>query len=150
MGQALEKVFIVFLVAITGIWKAIPVGYLLKLDPVLVMLATIAGAFIGVFMIYGFGKQVKRYIFNRLEKKRSLQKRSKRFSAIFEKYGPAGVGLISTLILGPNLTMALGLVIVRSDRKLLFWTLAGTLIWSVILTLVAYSGIEIFNRIHFN
>lgn len=150
MGQALEKVFIVFLVAITGIWKAIPVGYLLKLDPVLVMLATTAGAFIGVFVIYGLGKQIKKYILRRLEKKRRLQKKSKRFSAIFEKYGPAGVGLISTLIFGPNVTMALGLVIVRSDRKLLFWTLAGTLIWSVILTLIAYSSIELFNKLQSN
>jgi hypothetical protein len=43
--------------------------------------------------------------------------------------------------------MALGMVFVKSEKKLLAWTLSGTVVWSVILTVVASFSIELFQML---
>lgn len=148
MTDTIQDLIIVYLLGITGIYKSIPAGFLLDLSGSLIVACTVAGAFTGVFLIYFFGKRIKRFVISRLEKKQRLQRKSEKLDRIIEKYGPAGAGLFGTLIFGPNLTMALGLVLVRSDKKMLAWTLAGTVIWSVVLTVIASFSIELFNLIN--
>lgn len=66
---------------------------------------------------------------------------------LFEKYGAPGLGLVGCLLLGPNLTILTGVVIVHSPRKLLCWTIAGILIWSLVLTLIAVFSVDLFHQL---
>jgi len=140
------NIWIIFLVGITGIWKSIPLGFVLEADPFLIGLMTILGAWFGIFVIYILGSRVKKYIMQRMNKK-GMQKKSNRVKNLFEKYGTIGLGMFGTLIIGPNATMAVGLVIVRSEKILLFWTSLGIVVWSVTLTLVASYSIGFFQSL---
>lgn len=74
-----------------------------------------------------------------------MRKKSDRIEGLFEKYGAIGVGLLGTLMIGPNMTMALGLAIIKSEKAILVWTLAGTALWSIALTIIGYYGVNLFN-----
>jgi membrane protein DedA with SNARE-associated domain len=147
MIASLEKAGIVFLLGIAGIWKAIPVGFILKLDPFLIFISTSIGALVGVLIIYFLGTKVKSYMVRRMNRKERLKKKSKKVHNLIDRYGTAGTGLIGPLVFGPNMTMALGLVLIRAEKKLLVWTLVGTVTWSVVLTIVASFSIELFQRL---
>jgi membrane protein DedA with SNARE-associated domain len=142
-----ENYWLVFLMGITGIWKAIPVGIVLKMNPVVISIATILGATVGIVVIYLMGSRVKRYMVSRLKRKSSLKKKSERYQRLLDKYGPAGLGILGSLIFGPNATMALGLILVNSERNLLLWTFVGTVLWSSVLTWLAATGIQVIGSI---
>jgi membrane protein YqaA with SNARE-associated domain len=131
---------------ILGIWKSIPLGFLLKANPVIIGLMTILGALVGILTIFLLGSKVTTYILKRQEKK-GKSKKSLRAGRLFGKYGTAGLGFIGTLIIGPNATMALGLIVVKSDKLLLGWTAIGVIVWTIVLTIVATYSIDLFSRI---
>jgi len=143
----LKSYGLVFLMGIAGIWKAIPIGFILKLNPVWIAVATVLGATVGIVLIYFLGTSVKQYIEGRMKKKQSTKAKTERFKKILDKYGAAGVGILGSLIFGPNLTMAMGLIIVKSGKKLLFWTFLGTIVWSALLTAIAAMGIDVLSNL---
>jgi membrane protein DedA with SNARE-associated domain len=137
----LRHFWVIYLLGAAGIWKSIPTGFLLNISPVNICLFTILGAFSAVLLIYLLGSRVKVYISKRLHKS-GMKKKSDRLENLFEKYGALGVGLLGTVIIGPNMTMALGLAVIKSERAILAWTLAGTALWSVVLTVLGSYGIS--------
>jgi len=66
-------------------------------------------------------------------KRENIKNRRKeaRASKLLEKYGVFGLGFIGTLLMGPQMTIVLGLLIVKSHKKLLYWTLVGIIVWSL-------------------
>lgn len=64
--------------------------------------------------------------------------------SLFNKHGVPGIGLLSTLIIGPILTMTVGLTVVNNHKKLLIWTNIGIVIWSVLLTSIGHVGLNLF------
>ena len=146
LDETVYKEILVFLTGILGIWKAIPVGLLLKVNPVLIFLFTSLGAITGVLILFFFGNRLRVFI-QRTQKSRGFQKNERRAGKLIETYGSPGLGFLGCLIMGPNLTMVIGLAIVRSPVRFLYWTMAGIVVWSLVLTLVAVYSIEFFNRI---
>ncbi len=136
----------IFLMGLLGIWKAVPVGFALGAGPVLTWLMTSLGAMVAAVVLYFFGDRIRRYL-SRKEKKPRAEKRNARAERLLERYGTAGLGLLGCLVMGPNMTMLIGLVIVRSPRKLLTWTIAGILVWTLALTLLAAVSIDLFLQI---
>ena len=49
--------------------------------------------------------------------------------------------------MGPNMTIILGMVVVKDPKKLLYWTLIGIIVWSLVLTIIAVVSIDLFNRL---
>ena len=143
-NQMFRHFWIIYLLGAAGIWKSIPAGFILNASPVSICLFTILGAFSAILLIYLLGSRVKMYIFKRLHKS-GMRKKSDRIEGLFEKYGGIGVGLLGTVMIGPNMTMALGLAIIKSEKTILVWTLAGTAFWSIVLTIIGHYGISIFN-----
>ena len=133
---------ILFLLGASGIWKSIPVGFVLGVDPVFTAIFTILGASSAVVIIYFMGDRVKRYYQKRMQKK-SLMKKSEKFSHLFEKYGAFGVGMLGPVMFGPNVTMALGIALFASGKRILAWTLAGTVLWSVVITIAGVLGLKV-------
>ncbi|MFP4470885.1 MAG: hypothetical protein ACLFPE_09380 [Bacteroidales bacterium] len=137
---------LIFLMAILGIWKAVPLGLLLKTPPTTIFLMTAAGGSAGVLILFFFGDLLRR-LFRRKHPAGAPSRRSGRVQRIFSKYGTTGLGFFGSLILGPNPTILLGVLLVPQKYTLLYWTLAGTVVWSLALTITGVYSIEMFREI---
>ena len=129
-----------------GIWKAVPLGLLLKAHPVFIFLMTSLGAVAGVLILFFFGGKIRNFVLRRRRNKHKNAKEN-RAALLFEKFGAAGLGFLGCLIMGPNMTIILGMVVVRSQKKLLYATLAGVVVWSLVLTIIAVLSIELFVKL---
>ena len=138
--------WIIFLIGLLGVWKAIPVGLALQCNTLTIILMTACGALVAITIIFLLERKIKEWILKRLNKGRSTKKKG-RLNALFEKYGIIGMGIFGTLLLGPNMTMAMGMIIVKKEKQLLLWTAAGIIIWTVVLTLIGRYSIEFFNKL---
>ena len=134
---------LVFSIGILGIWKSIPVGLVMEMNPVWIASMTILGASLGILIIYFIGTNIKKYL-RKMMKESSIEKKESRLHKLFNQYGVYGLGLLGTLIIGPNMTMALGIAFVNKPRILLLWTFFGIVIWSSVLTLLGDFGINLF------
>jgi len=140
---SLYNSWIIFLTGLLGVWKAIPVGLALQCNPFTIILMTASGSLVAITIIFLLGRKIKEWILKRLSKGKSTKKKGK-MNALFEKYGTIGMGIFGTLLFGPNMTMAMGMIIVKNEKLLLLWTAAGIIIWTVVLTLVGTYSIEFF------
>ncbi len=141
MGNLFLDIITVFLVGITGMWKAIPLGFLLKVPPAYIFLMTAFGSVVGILILFFFGSKIRNYIVNR-QLKKGNSKKEKRALKLFNKYGSIGLGFFGSLLLGPPMTMILGLALVQKQKYFLYWTMAGTVVWSLVLTILGVFGIE--------
>ena len=146
MQGIINSYILIFLTGMLGIWKAVPVGVALGADPLGIWLMTTLGAILAVIILYFFGNRIREYLAKR-RKPRTDSKKSLRAARLFDRYGTAGLGFLGCLLIGPNMTMLIGLVIVKSPSRLLYWTMAGVVIWSFALTLLAMLSIDLFNRL---
>lgn len=131
---------VILFLGVLGIWKSVPVGFILNMHPILVCTMTILGASLGVLLIYLIGSKLKRRILSLSGKS---NKKQQKINKIFDRYGVPGLGMLATLVVGPALTMALGLTIVKNGKNLLLWTNIGIVVWSVLLTLIGQVGVNI-------
>ncbi|MCB2222478.1 MAG: small multi-drug export protein [Bacteroidetes bacterium] len=136
---------IVFATGLLGIWKAVPVGFALGLNPLWIYALTTLGATVAVLILYFFGEQLRRIIYRGKDKNPS--KKESRVRRLLEKYGTAGLGFFGTFLIGPNATILIGLIVVPSRKLLLLWTIAGIIFWTMALTFLAFSGIEVYKLI---
>ena len=146
LDPVVYKSLLVLLAAATGIWKAVPLGLLLKLHPALIFLMTSLGGMISVLILFFSGNKIKSLLFKHRERQEKSRK-AKRIRKILEKYGPAGLGLIGTLVAGQITTVLIGLALVRSQKEFLWYALAGTVLASLIITLLGVFGVDLFERI---
>jgi membrane protein DedA with SNARE-associated domain len=144
--QEIIGAILVLLTAITGIWKAVPLGLIIKLHPAIIFLMTASGATISVFILYFFGNKVKRYLL-KPESQSANSKKGKRIKKILNKYGPAGLGIIGTLIAGQITTVLVGLALVKSQRKFLVWMIVGSVFASFCITMLGVFSVDLFKQI---
>ena len=146
MPGVINNYIFIFLTGMLGIWKAVPVGVALGADPIGIWLMTSSGAVLAVIILYFFGNRIREFL-ARKRKSQSPGKKDLRAARLFDKYGTPGLGLLGCLLMGPNMTMLIGLVIVKSPSRLLYWTIAGIVIWSLALTLLATVSIDLFQKL---
>jgi membrane protein DedA with SNARE-associated domain len=149
MLNSIYPYVIVFITGMAGIWKAVPVGVAFQLNAVETWISTSAGASVAVFILYFFGKKIRDAIMRKLQKKKNSKKEA-RASKLLEQYGVAGLGFIGTLLMGPNMTLIIGLIITKSHKKLFYWTLIGIAVWSLALSLLAGASLELFQKLTAN
>ena len=138
---------IVFVTGMLGIWKAVPAGIVLEVPPLWIFVFTTGGALLAAVLLYFFGEVIRKQFFSKYQQG-SATKKGKRARRLFEKYGLPGLGFFGTLLLGPNITLIIGLVIVQNRKQLLLWTMAGIVIWTFVLTFTAGLGITLFDRLN--
>jgi membrane protein DedA with SNARE-associated domain len=143
---SLYNSWIIFLTGLLGVWKAIPVGLALGCNAFTIILMTGTGALLAIVIIYLLGSRVKKWILKRLDKGKSEKKKGK-LNSLLEKYGIPGMGILGTLLLGPNMTMAMGMIIVKKEKALLLWTAVGIVIWTVVLTFIGTYSVELFQEL---
>lgn len=146
MENTIIKYFTIYIVGITGIWKAIPVGIALKSTLFETGLFTALGSITAVIILYYFGEPVKRWAIKNWGKDK-MEKRKGKFGDIMDKYGVVGLGLLTPGPFGPITTIIVGLLLVKNTAKLMPYLIAGIIIWSFILTWVATTSVDLLKNL---
>ena len=137
---------IVLGLAIIELWLAIPTGFIMGLDPILISIASIAGTMVGVLIAYKLTKRIRQWIIERYLY-RGEQKPKSRLYRIWQKYGIIGLGLLAPLFTGAPIGTAIGLTFDAPRGRLLVWITIGVVVWGVGLTLAGGLGILVFKEI---
>jgi len=138
--ETLLQLLSVLLLGAFELWAAVPAGMALGLSPILVWLATVAGAMVGIVVVVLAGERLRPWLIARLGRGRARE--GGRVRRIWERYGVIGWGLVGPLLLGAPLSAALGVTLGAPRGRLLFWLGAGVVLWVTILTLAAVLGVE--------
>ncbi len=134
---------VLFCVGAFGLWMAIPVGLAYGFSPVVIAITIIMGSATSTTLVYIFGSKLKRYILSK-RGERYLGKSKAKMHDYLNKYGVIGLGLLLPGVFGPALGMAIGITIVRDTKRLWLWSLAGNVIWSILMASIGALGISIF------
>ena len=146
LQDEIYKALLILITALTGIWKAVPLGYILKAHPMVIFLATSIGGMISVLVLYFSGNKIKNLILG----KNAAQNKSKkalRIKRVFNKFGSPGLGILGTLLFGQIMTILLGLLLVKSQGRFLLWAMGGIVFSSLTLTIAGNFSIEFFTRL---
>ena len=133
------KLLIVFVLGVAELWAAAPAGALMRLQPLLVCLAAALGAVSGGTVVILLGERVKSWL-ERRRKREKLEERRGLLYRIWQRYGVIGWGLLSPLLVGSPLGAAFGLILGAPPRRLLPWLAAGSVLWSVVFSILTALG----------
>jgi len=146
MKSILIQAVTIYLAGITGLYKGVPVGFAIQASPYITAIFTALGSLTAVFVIYFSGTSIKKWIINNFFKQK-IDKKKSRFTSIMERYGVIGLGLFATGIIGPIITIILGLMLVKETKRLMISLSAGIILWSVALTIVASISLDILKEL---
>jgi uncharacterized membrane protein len=146
LEEILLKASGLFLAGMTGIVKAIPVGIALGLSIFEIGLYVSLGSIATVFILYFSGEPLKKWITKKWSKEK-MEKKKGRFGTLLEKYGVAGVGLLTPGMLGPITSIIIGLIMLKDTAKLMPYLVAGIILWSFALAWLAVEGFDLLKEI---
>ena len=130
----------VFAMAMIEMWAAIPLGLHLKLHPGLLIVATVAGALVGVIAATFLGETLRKLMFWR--KKDKVE--SGKLSIWLATKGPWAVGLLGPLLIGPVFAAGLAATLGMPRRLSIALLAAGIVVWTVSFTLLGFFGLSAF------
>jgi membrane protein YqaA with SNARE-associated domain len=139
----LLKILTVAGLATFEIYAAIPAGYAMGLSPWIILLASVTGGLVGVFVAAFLGDKIKALIYKNKTPKAEKPKTGLVYR-IWEKYGLIGLGLIGTFTVGAPVSIAVGVGFNANLHKLLFWCCIGVLGRCIVFTYVGYHGAKLF------
>ncbi len=123
---------LIFVTSLTGIWKGIPVGIALQVEPLHIGIATALGGVISALILFFAGEKVRLWFEKRMGEEK-LNKNKNRFGNWLNKYGVVGLGLLAPGPLGQIVPVILGLVMVNNIKRFAVYHCIGTVIWSIVL-----------------
>ncbi|MFD2366419.1 hypothetical protein [Pseudoduganella sp. GCM10020061] len=133
----IESFLGVFALAIIEMWAAIPLGFHLKLHPVLLAVATMTGAFAGAVAAIYLGNGLRRLMFWRSKEKTEEGRVSKWLIA----KGPWAIGLLGPGLLGPTIAAGLAGAIGLPRARSLALLGAGIVVWTAGLVAAGAFGV---------
>lgn len=134
----LESILTVFIASVLELWLAIPIGLALKLNPVIIALASMAGSVVAVLVVALTGADLRDRIIKWRYKEGPIPHHW--WYKIWNKYGVVGLGLISPLVFGAPLGTAVGIALGAKKEPLIIWMSLGIVIWSLGLTWAGFMG----------
>lgn len=146
MGTIWVQIATIYLAGITGIWKGIPVGFALQAPPLITGFFTALGSITAVVILLLSGERFKSWVMRRYGKAR-MDKQGGRFYRLMQRYGVVGLGLIASGVIGPILSTLLGVALIEKTRRLMIFLIAGVILWSGLITLMAAMGIELITNL---
>lgn len=136
----LESIIIIFAASIIELWLAIPLGFVMEVNPVLIAIISAAGSILSAFVVTILGDNLRnRFIKWKYGDEKALEK--SRLYEIWNKYGVIGLGLLSPLLFGAPLGAAVGIALGAEKERLLLWMSIGIVLWSISLTLAGVMGL---------
>ena len=136
----LEAIIIIFAASMVELWMAIPLGFVMEVNPILIAIISAAGAILSAFFVIILGDNLRnRFLKLKYKDEQALEK--SRLYEIWNKYGVIGLGLLSPLLFGAPLGAAVGIALGAGKERLILWMSIGILLWSVGLTLAGLMGL---------
>lgn len=139
------KLLTVFALGVAELWAAAPSGALMRLDPILVCLLAALGAVSGGTVVILLGERVKAWLARKRQREKLEERRGLLFR-VWQRYGVIGWGLLAPLLVGSPLGAALGLVLGARPRRLLPWLTAGSVLWSVVFSILTVLGSQLLGK----
>jgi hypothetical protein len=137
--ETLLQLLGVFALSLVELWAAVPAGVALGLSPILVWLATVAGALVCIVVVVLAGERLRAWLVSHLG--RGHAREGGRLRRIWERHGVIGWGLLGPLLLGAPLSAAVGVGLGAPRGRLLIWLGAGVVLWTTILTVAMAFGV---------
>lgn len=143
MEMFLAKMLAVLVLGVIELWVAIPTGFALGLHPIVTGAAAAIGAIAGAAAVVLLGEPARALLLARLHSGNSDEEGQQKgnIHRIWLRYGIAGLGLLSPLLIGAPLGTALGVALGAPKGRLLFWMSAGVVLWSAGLTVAGTLGL---------
>jgi hypothetical protein len=125
-------------------WTAIPTGLALGLHPIAVIAITSSSYISGIVLVLLPAKSIRDWVNRRYGKNLDESTQDSRlFMRMWRRYGVIGFGLIAPMTVGAQLGVMIGVALNISRRQLLLWMTTGVVAWSVGLTFLAVTGVNL-------
>lgn len=142
----LEAIIILFATSMVELWIAIPLGFVMGVNPILIAIISAAGSILSAILVIILSNSLRhRFLKWKYKDKDALEK--SRLYEVWNNYGVIGLGLLSPLILGAPLGSAVGIALGAGKKRLILWISIGILLWSVGLTLAGFMGFLAFENV---
>lgn len=137
------KVLTVAGLASFEIYAAIPAGFAFNLSPLTIFGASLAGGLAGVFVAAFLGDRIRAF-FTRNKIKREEKPKTGLAHRIWNKYGIIGLGFFGTMTVGAPASLAVGIGLGASVKKLVTWCCVGVATRCALFTTIGYYGVQLF------
>ncbi|NYB51536.1 MAG: small multi-drug export protein [Methanobacteriaceae archaeon] len=142
----LESMIIVFCAGVVELWLAIPLGFLMDINPIITAILSASSAIVAVLVVTLLGDNLRnRFLQWKYHDDKTLEK--SRLYKVWNKYGVVGLGLTSPLLFGAPLGAAVGIALGTEKERLLLWMSVGIILWSAGLTVAGVMGLLAFESI---
>jgi hypothetical protein len=135
----LTRLLSVFALGMIGLWEGIPLGFVLRLPPLAIGLASALGSTIAMLLVLLLGEGIRARLARRRGAGSAVQK-ERLIDRVWRSYGLVGFALLAPGLLGAPIGVATGILLGAPTRRLVPWLLAGIALWSVILTVAGAYG----------
>ncbi|MDY9924515.1 small multi-drug export protein [Methanobacterium sp.] len=136
----LESILVIFAASVAELWVAIPLGLVMKINPIIIATVSAAGAIFAAVCVTLLGDNLRTRLLKwKYDDEEALKKT--RLYNVWNKYGVIGLGLLSPLIFGAPLGAAVGIALGARKNGLLLWMSIGIIIWSIGLTVAGSMGL---------
>lgn len=129
----LEYLLVFVLGVLSGGW-AIAAGILLKLDPLGVYLAALAGSLSWSLVFLWLTARFRSRFLNRYFPDAEERVASSRAAGIMDRWGVPGLAWVGGLVLGPTLTLLAAAVLGADMRRFRFWWVVSAVVGFALLT----------------
>lgn len=138
----LEKCLAVFGIGILELWAAVPAGMAMNLNPVLTGMFSALGSLFSVIIVLVLGEPFRVWILK--FRKNNVENPEGRVQKIWNKYGIAGLGLLSSLLVGAHIGAAFAVASGAAPKKIIFWFSIGIAFWATVVVFLAVAGMSLF------
>jgi membrane protein YqaA with SNARE-associated domain len=112
------KIITVFLLSTVELYAAITAGNIAGLNKWVILITSILGGVIGVFVAYFFGQKIEKYIQEKIKKNKDPKPKTGFIYTIWKKYGLYGLGVFGTFIFGAPIAIGVGVGFNADLKKL--------------------------------
>jgi membrane protein YqaA with SNARE-associated domain len=135
----LLKVITVMALASFEIYAAIPAGFAFHLSPLTIFLSSVTGSLLGLLITALLGDRVRQFFSKKKDSKESKPQKGLIYK-IWHKYGVIGLGVLGTLTVGAPASVAVGIGLNGSVRRLMIWCSIGIISRCLLFTAIAHFG----------
>lgn len=139
----ISKILIVAGLATFEIYAAIPAGFAFKLSPWVIFFASVSGGLAGAFVAAFLGEKIRAF-FAKYRKPKPEKPKTGLAYRLWDKYGIIGLGFLGTMTVGAPVSLAVGVGLNASMKKLLTWCCIGVITRCALFTLLGYYGMKLF------
>ncbi len=144
MFGILGKCMFVFGVGILELWAGIPAGLAVELNLFLSGFFAALGSIFSVVIVLVVGAPLRNWLL-RLRKTK-VENRESKIQKIWGKYGVAGLGLLSSILVGAHFGAAFAVAVGAPPKKIMFWFSMGIIFWSIVAICIASAGLSFYQK----